>query len=313
LKPETDTINDPIEKVSTGRSQWGSNQRAPSKALQYSRRASFTKDDDSAATQAAAATSGNVPPVTPLTSSPKPNRAAGGSSLSTHPPVKTASKAADPVPRASVTSLPAGVGRLGSGKVGGGRTGVKEARMHKRGQVNPNWVEQLFTLDFGKKQFTVFDTRSGMKRKVGHWQLDGRCTVALPTDADDYKQEANCFTLTRGAQKLIMRADSGEQMQEWIDNINECCAAGGCKFLRPLPPVLLLLLPPPFPFLFFSVLWHFRSFVNSLVCAKLTPPPPTHTFSPFSGTASILIHDEVIPVVPLQAKFVFVKTKLFCV
>jgi hypothetical protein len=31
--------------------------------------------------------------------------------------------------------------------------------MHKRGQLNPSWVEQLFTLDYEKKQFTVYDTR----------------------------------------------------------------------------------------------------------------------------------------------------------
>jgi len=108
-----------------------------------------------------------------------------------------------------------------------GRSGVKEAKMHKRGQLNRNWVEQLFTLDFGKKQFTVFDTRSGGKRKVGHWQLDGRCTVALPNESDDYAEEQFCFTLTRGPQKLIMRADSDDQMKEWMNDIKECCDSAG--------------------------------------------------------------------------------------
>jgi hypothetical protein len=68
---------------------------------------------------------------------------------------------------------------------------------------------------------------SGTKRKVGHWQLDGRCVLALPEPSDDYAEEQHCFTLTRGPQKLIIRAESAEQLKEWMDDIKDCCDAAG--------------------------------------------------------------------------------------
>ena len=169
-----------------------------------------------------------------------------------------------------------------------------------------NKVEQLFALDFGKKQFTVTNdplplpsaplkTRhlssvsilisksldlpalsppsssnrystlvvvGSAKLDTGSWTVcnlhhrnlhcqayrsflphpEGRCVVALPTEADDFFSEENCFTLTRGfvsrshhtifsvSKKISILARN--QATE-VDHASRFCGAGHIA----LPPI----------------------------------------------------------------------------